>query len=81
MLCGTEIVKKLHKNRSYLDFGVLLNYIIIIISDFALSHFSRPRSLQTEEKWEDPPKIAEFLRSAEDWHHVRDGRRQVYLTR
>ena len=24
-------------------------------------------------------KTAEFLGSAEEWHHVRDGRRQVYL--
>ena len=48
---GNEIVIK---NRSFLDFVVPLNYIII--SDFALSRFSRPRSLQTEEKWEDPSK-------------------------
>ena len=79
MLRGNEIVNKLLKNRSFLDFVVPLNYIII--SDFALSRFSRPRSLQTEEKWEDPSKTAEFLGSAEEWHHVRDGRRQVYLTR
>ena len=52
MVRGNEIVNKLHKNRSFLDFIVPLNYIII--SDFALSRFSRPRSLQTEEKWEDP---------------------------
>ena len=79
MLRGNEIVNKLLKNRSFLDFVVPLNYIII--SDFALSRFSGPRSLQTEEKWEDPSKTAEFLGSAEEWHHVRDGRRQVYLTR
>ena len=24
-----------------------------------------------EERWEDPSKPAEFLRSAEEWHHVR----------
>ena len=54
----------------------------IIISDFALSPFPRPRLLQTEEKWEesrkDPSKPAEFLGSAEEWHHVRpsSGRRE-----
>ena len=63
MLRGNEIVNKLLKN-SFLDFVVPLNYIII--SDFALSRFSRPRSSQTEEKWEDPSKIAEFLGSAEE---------------
>ena len=44
------------------------------ISDFALSQFSRPRSLQTEEKWEDPLKTGEFIGSAEEWHHVSDGK-------
>ena len=41
----------------------------IIISDFALSRFPQPRSLQTQEKWEE---------SAEEWHHVRpsSGRRE-----
>ena len=72
-------MNKLHKNRSFLDFGVSLNYIIIL--DFALSRFSWPRSLQKEEKWEDPSKTAVFLGSAEEWHNVSDGRRQVYLTR
>ena len=57
MLRGNEIVNKLLKNRSFLDFVVPLNYII---SDFALSRFSRPRSLQTEEKWEDLQKQQNF---------------------
>ena len=70
--CFAEMkLYKLLKNRSFLDFVVPLNYIIIL--DFALSRFSRPRSLQKEEKWEDPSKTAEFLGSAEELHHVRDG--------
>ena len=41
-----------------------------------------------EERWDDPSKPAEFLGSAEEWHHVRpsSGRRErgkakVYFTR
>ena len=73
-----EIVYKL---RSFVDFGVPLIYNL----DFALSRFPRPRSLKTkekmgdiEERWDDPSKPAEFLGSAEEWHHARpsSGRRE-----
>ena len=40
MLRGNEIVNKLLKNRSFLDFVVPLNYFII--SDFALPDFRGP---------------------------------------
>ena len=43
----------------------------IIISNFALSRFPRPK-----ERWEGPSKAAEFLGSAEEWHHVSSGRRE-----
>ena len=67
MLRGNEIVNKLQKIRSFLDSGVPLNYI------FRTSHFPdvcgpdrcKRRILK---------KTAEFLRSAEEWHHVSDGR-------
>ena len=29
-----------------------------------------------EERWEGPSKAAEFLGSAEEWHHVSSGRRE-----
>ena len=29
-----------------------------------------------EERWEGPSKAAEFLRSAEEWHHLSSGRRK-----
>ena len=29
-----------------------------------------------KERWEGPSKAAEFLGSAEDWHHVSSGRRE-----
>ena len=57
--------------------SLISEFCFIIISDFALSRFPRPRSLQTEEKmggieerWDDPSKPAEFLGSGEEWHHV-----------
>ena len=45
--------------RSFVDFGVPL----IIISDFGLSRFPRPRSLQTEEKWEESGKDGMILQN------------------
>ena len=78
MLCGNEIVYKL---RSFVDFGVPLNY------NFGLRTF--PVSVAQivanggkiggiEERWDNPSKPAEFLGSAEEWHHVRpsSGRRE-----
>ena len=70
-----------------ISFVVLLisEFRWIIISDFALSRFPRPRSLQTEEKWEESRKNRMILQnqrdslgSAEEWHHVRpsSGRRE-----
>ena len=77
MLRGNEIVFKL---RSFVDFGVPLNY------NFGLRTFSVSAAQDVanggrmggiEERWDDPSKPAEFLGSAEEWHHVRpsSGRR------
>ena len=71
LLRGNEIVYKL---RSFVDFGVLLNY------NFGRRTF--PVSVAQivanggkmggiEERRDDPSEPAEFLRSAEEWHHVK----------
>ena len=71
LLCGNEIVYKL---RSFVDFGVPLNY------NFGLPTFPVSAAQIAakggkmggiEERWDDPSKPAEFLGSAEEWHHVR----------
>ena len=78
LLCGNEIVYKL---RSFVDFGVPLNY------NFGLRTFpvsaaqivaNGGKMGGIEERWDDPSKPAEFLGSAEEWHHVRpsSGRRE-----
>ena len=78
MLRRNEIVYKL---RRFVDFGVPLNY------NFGLRTFpvsaaqifaNGGKTGGIEERWDDPSKPAEFLRSAEEWHHVRpsSGRRE-----
>ena len=76
LLHGNEIVYKL---RSFVDFGVPLNY------NFGLRNFpvSTAQTIANgrkmggiEERWDDPSKPAEFLGSAEEWHHVSSGRRE-----
>ena len=78
LLRGNEIVYKL---RSFVDFGVPLNY------NFGLRTFpvsaaqivaNGGKMGGIEERWDDPSKPAEFLGSAEEWHHVRhsSGRRE-----
>ena len=78
MLRGNEIVYKL---RSSVDFGVPLN------NNFGLRTFpvsaaqivaNGGKMGGIEERWDDPSKPAEFLGSAEEWHHVRpsSGRRE-----
>ena len=78
MLRGNEIVYKL---RSFVDFEVPLNY------NFGLRIFpvSAAQIVENagkmggiEERWDDPSIPAEFLGSAEEWHHVRpsSGRRE-----
>ena len=78
LLCGNEIVYKL---RRFVNFGVPLNYY------FGLRTFpvSAAQIVANggefggiEERWDDPSKPAEFLGSAEEWHHVRPsfGRRE-----
>ena len=71
LLRGNEIVYKL---RSFVDFGVALNY------NFGLRTFpvsaaqivaNGGKMGGIEERWDDPSKPAEFLGSAEEWHHVR----------
>ena len=59
-------------SRSFVDFGVLLNY------NFGLPTASGGKMGGIEERWVDPSKPAEFLGSAEEWHHVRpsSGRRE-----
>ena len=77
MLRGNEIVYKL---PSFVNFGVPLNY------NFGLRTFPVSAAQVVanggkmggiEERWDDPSKPAEFLGSAEEWHHVRpsSGRR------
>ena len=67
--------------RNFVDFGVPLNY------NFGLRTFpvstaqvvaNRGKMGGIEERWDDPSKPAEFLGSAEEWHHVRpsSGRRE-----
>ena len=78
LLRGNEIVYKL---RSFVDFGVPLNY--------NFGHRTFPLSAAQivgnggkmggiGERWDDPSKPAEFLGSAEEWHHVKpsSGRRE-----
>ena len=78
LLHGNEIVYKL---CSFVDFGVPLNY------NFRLRTFpvsaaqivaNGGKMGGIEERWDDPSKQAEFLGSAEEWHHVRpsSGRRE-----
>ena len=78
LLRGNEIVYKL---RSFVDFGVPLNY------NFGLRSFpvsaaqivaNGGKMGGIEERWDDPSKPAEFLGSAEEWHHVKpsSGRRE-----
>ena len=78
LLRGNEIVYKL---RSFVDFGVPLNY------NFRLRTFpvsaaqivaNGGKMGGIEERWDGPSKPAEFLWSAEEWHHVkpRSGRRE-----
>ena len=71
LLCGNEIVSKL---RSFVDFGVSLNY------NFGLRTFTAQIVANggIEERWDDSSKPAEFIGSAEEWHHVkpRSGRRE-----
>ena len=71
LLRGNEIVYKL---RSFVDFGVPLNY------NFGLRTFpvsaaqivaNGGKMGGIKERWNDPSKPAEFLGSAEEWHHVR----------
>ena len=73
MLCGNEIVNKLKKICSFLDSGVPLNYI------FQTSHFPNfrgPDRCKRRKNGRILKKTAEFLGSAEEWHHVGDGRRE-----
>ena len=65
-----------NKLRRFVDFGVPLNYY------FGLRTFpvsaaqivaNGGKMGGIEEKWDDPSKPAEFLGSAEEWHHVRPG--------
>ena len=76
LLRGNEIVYKLCR---FLDFGVPLNYY------FGLRTFPvSPAQIVAnggkmggiEERWDDPSKPAEFLGSAEEWHHVRSSSRR-----
>ena len=71
MLRRNENVNKL---RSFVDFAVPLNY------NFELSTFpdrcKRRKMGRIEERWDDPSKAAEFLGSAEEWHHVSSEQRE-----
>ena len=71
MLRGNEIVNKLKKIRSFLDFGVPLNYIFLT-SYFP--DFRGPDRCKRRKNGRILQKTAEFLGSAEEWHHVSDGR-------
>ena len=64
---------------SFVDFGVPLNYY------FGLRTFpvsaaqivaNGGKMGGIEERWDDPSKPAEFLGSAEEWHHVRPSSRR-----
>ena len=71
MLRGNEIVNKLQKIRSFLYSGVPLNYI------FRTSHFPNfrgPDRCKRRKNGMILKKTAEFLRSAEERHHVSKGR-------
>ena len=78
MLRGNEIVYKL---RRFVDFGVPLNYYFGLRT-FPISAAqivaNGGKMGGIEERWDDPSKPAEFLGSAEEWHHVRpsSGRRK-----
>ena len=76
MLRGNEIVYKL---RRFVDFRVTLNYY------FGLRTFpvsaaqivaNGGKMGGIKERWDDPSKPAEFLGSAEEWHHISSGRRE-----
>ena len=71
MLRGNEIVNKLQKILSFLDSGIRLNYL------FRTSHFPDfrgPDHYKRRKNGRILKKTAEFLGSAEEWHHVSDGR-------
>ena len=84
LLRGNENVNKL---RSFVDFGVPLNYNFKgpRFPDFRGPDRCKQRKMgRIEERWEGPSKAAEFLGSAEAWPHVSwgDGKeRQVYFIR
>ena len=82
-------MKLFNKLRTFVDFGVPLNFGLrtfpvsvaqIVANGGKMGGF--------EERWDDPSKPAEFLRSAEEWHHLGlvlgDGKErqgQAYFTR
>ena len=68
MLRGNEIVYKL---RRFVDFGVPLNYYFGLRTFPAQIVANGGEMGGIEERWDNPSKLAEFLGSAEEWHHVR----------
>ena len=76
LLCRNENVNKL---CSFVDFAVPLNYNFELRS-FPISGAQIVANGEKmggiEERWEGPSKSAEFLRSAEEWHHVSSGRQE-----
>ena len=64
----------IYKLRRFVDFGVPLNYYFglrtfPVSADQIVANGGKMGGI--EERWDDPSKPAEFLRSAEEWHHVR----------
>ena len=71
-----------YKLRRFVDFGVPLNYYFglrTFPASAAQNIANRGNMGGIEERWDDPSKQAEFLGSAEEWHHVRpsSGRREI----
>ena len=66
---------------SFVDFGVPLNYnfglrTFLVSAAQIVANGGKMGGI--EERWDDPSKPAEFLGSAEEWHHVgpSSGRRE-----
>ena len=77
LLRGYDIAYKLHR---FIDFGVPLNYFglrtFTVSAAQIVAYAGKMGGI--EERWDDSSKPAEFLGSAEEWHHVRpsSGRRE-----
>ena len=69
----------MYKLRSFVDFGVPLNYnfeLRTFLISAAQIVANGGKMAGIEERWKGPSKAAEFLGSAEEWHHVSSGQRE-----